>query len=476
MGLVSQLLFCAVTSLILPLKVELTDYPHARCNDGSTAVYYFKAGSDPYLWLVNLQGGGWCWNDLSCAYRCQRLALGGYCGSNSVEGGFLDQLEVGGIFEEREDNPMKDANKVFVKYCSSDAWMGRAESGPLNKVFKGSYIVEAVFEDLVSRFDLGADKIQPTTVVFGGQSAGGRGAMVNLDHIHNLYASNSDLDVNVVGWLDSPLWLPMTSPYHTSLPYIEQTEKVYEYANNMEILRQDCLDEYPDTPYFCMFGSYTLPFVKTRSVLVSALYDTHQLNYLPSDNDLSDDEYQYAETFANTMADTMRTLADDNPNLYIFGPACCNHAESNTDAFYDMQYSSSSEATMLSRLLSSSDPPRALHNGKHARVGGPLRANFAVVDDCTSGMTNDVCCGDVGITGNTCTGSTAHADELQLGTSGTNFVVPSLVEDVVPTNEFYFKVILNGFAFVGLIAITYGLYSRICSKKQYDEINQGLEI
>jgi len=62
------------------------------------------------------------------------------------------------------------------------------------------------------------------------------------------------------------------------------------------------------------------------------------------------------------------------------------------------------------------------------------------------------------------------------GTLGTNFEVPSLVEDVVPTNELVFKLILNGFAFVGFMAITYGLYSGFCSKKQYVEINEGSEI
>ena len=40
----------------------------AVCNDGSPAGFYFKAGN-PDLWIVHLQGGGWCYDQPSCAQR-----------------------------------------------------------------------------------------------------------------------------------------------------------------------------------------------------------------------------------------------------------------------------------------------------------------------------------------------------------------------------------------------------------------------
>jgi len=52
-------------------------YPYAVCNDGSGAGFYYRQGGsddsgflieDPQ-WLVFLEGGGWCWDQESCAQR-----------------------------------------------------------------------------------------------------------------------------------------------------------------------------------------------------------------------------------------------------------------------------------------------------------------------------------------------------------------------------------------------------------------------
>ena len=42
-------------------------YLSAVCNDGSTAVYYFKASpTKSTTWVLYLQGGGFCFDDKSC--------------------------------------------------------------------------------------------------------------------------------------------------------------------------------------------------------------------------------------------------------------------------------------------------------------------------------------------------------------------------------------------------------------------------
>ena len=63
--------------------------PGAVCNDGSPGAIYYAAG-DPMKWVVYLAGGGWCWDEATCAARfdsspelmsstsyAQTLSLGG---------------------------------------------------------------------------------------------------------------------------------------------------------------------------------------------------------------------------------------------------------------------------------------------------------------------------------------------------------------------------------------------------------------
>jgi Pectinacetylesterase len=42
--------------------------PGAVCNDGSPGAIYYAAG-DPMKWVVYLAGGGWCWDEATCAAR-----------------------------------------------------------------------------------------------------------------------------------------------------------------------------------------------------------------------------------------------------------------------------------------------------------------------------------------------------------------------------------------------------------------------
>ena len=46
-----------------------------RCLDGSMAGYYFRQGSDPSLFVINLKGGGACFSEADCTAR-SKTALG----------------------------------------------------------------------------------------------------------------------------------------------------------------------------------------------------------------------------------------------------------------------------------------------------------------------------------------------------------------------------------------------------------------
>ena len=63
-----------------------------------------------------MEEGGWCDSYSTCQWRSADLRS-----SNEQE----DQRDFDGIFsDDPNQSVLHDANKVFVKYCSSDIWFG----------------------------------------------------------------------------------------------------------------------------------------------------------------------------------------------------------------------------------------------------------------------------------------------------------------------------------------------------------------
>ena len=123
---------------------SLASYPDARCNDGSNAGYYFlptprKSSRD---WIVMLDSGGWCWDEISCHSRCTTDTS--RCSSLL----WPDVHSPGGILASTEPR-LANAHKVYVPYCTSDAHMGNAWAYGMQ--FRGAVVVRSVLADLVRR-------------------------------------------------------------------------------------------------------------------------------------------------------------------------------------------------------------------------------------------------------------------------------------------------------------------------------------
>ena len=107
-------------------------------------------------------------------------------------------MALSGIFDPAPTrSPLAGANLVQIQYCSSDAWVGdiSAEDAlemnatqnaahTLGWAFKGQRIVAAVLDILADEFGFGA--LPGTDLLFGGCSAGARGAMFTLDYVHEM--------------------------------------------------------------------------------------------------------------------------------------------------------------------------------------------------------------------------------------------------------------------------------------------------
>jgi len=299
--------------------------PLAVCNDGSPAVYYFSKG-DHRLWLVSLEGGGWCWDDSTCSQRYRESPF--YMSSRS----YSAQVEMTGVFSnDPEKSPMSRATKVFVKYCSSDGYSGddtrpppaeladhiAAASSPSSTApgaanatnqdddgaagkwaFRGARIVRAVLDQLNTRHGLGQDPppgppgsaqdqqassgvdvLAETVLVFGGTSAGGRGAMFHLDAARTKLAALPGR-VRVLGMLDSPLWVDLQPLYRNLPPLQNQTAWVQRLAQayDLDVLDPICARDHAPAIWKCMFGQYRIPYLKTRHLLMASSSDWFQLD------------------------------------------------------------------------------------------------------------------------------------------------------------------------------------------------------
>lgn len=301
---------------LLRRTIDLSDFPEARCNDGSAAVMYIRPANAAYngnpivnesrKWLIFLDGGGGCHDADQCLL--DRWCGGGgqvfdRAGKMSSLGAF-PAIRGFGIFSLQPPAPFvnqfADYNHVLVHYCSSDNWIGSARHTGINTStgtaydirFQGEAIVNAVVSTLING-PVGADPavaaaFYNTTVpnlqgareiLLGGESAGGGGLRHHVDRLYTLLqAAVADPEVKIRAVVDAGappgLWDPAISwadPYspgdypHNLLINVEPPVRSFWGAND-SALDASCLDPawaaahnlIGSHPQICYDTTYTL--------------------------------------------------------------------------------------------------------------------------------------------------------------------------------------------------------------------------
>jgi hypothetical protein len=185
------------------VEIDTNRYPEAVCNDGSPGLFYVRkgTGASANRWLIFLEGGGSCMEGTGCAKRW--CSIDTNFGADKMSTRFFTAKGIGGggILATRDDSVFTDFNKVWVYYCSSDAWVGRYGERPLVDEtgrtytihFQGGRILDAVLTELrsgVTFRDAGSDQ-QVTlpslddaeAILFAGESAGSAGVQRNADRL-----------------------------------------------------------------------------------------------------------------------------------------------------------------------------------------------------------------------------------------------------------------------------------------------------
>ncbi len=153
-------------------------FDDAYCADGSTTGLGVNLSTTSSKVIIYLEGGGACWNDLTC-YELQTASyLTGYSEadfvSESTDTTYLAQP--GGFFDRTASaNPFKDYSFVYVPYCTGDVFGGDvvATVGTTTTHFVGFHNMGAYLARIVPTF------ANAERVILAGSSAGGFGAGLN---------------------------------------------------------------------------------------------------------------------------------------------------------------------------------------------------------------------------------------------------------------------------------------------------------
>jgi len=317
---------------------KLTD-KNAVCNDGTQAAYYFSAGTDPSLWLIYLGGGDWCYDEDSCAARAMLPAVGngGYNGTYHTSSKlFAETCFKTGIFSEDPSSALPTANKVFVPYCTSDAHMGNREASSDTNGwhFRGATVVKSVLKSVVN--DQGLGKAPNTKLVFGGGSAGARGAMTHLDSV----AAEMPSQVEVLGFLDSNMWLDVGSYNDSFIGFGSQSEAAYHYTDAASVVNENCAMMYRGVEWKCIFGQYRMPFLRSPFFMTASQYDSWQLRFDVCDDLLGCDipntpqSLPYVDEYGRLLQHYMKSiLVGSNNRSAVYSQACYNHHMSESSLF-----------------------------------------------------------------------------------------------------------------------------------------------
>lgn len=153
-----------------------------RCLDGSAYTFFHRAGAAgaPKRLVVEFEGGGACWDVLTCT-------VGTYTNAEVDVTHKLRELNKAEGVHSSTDvrNPFKDWDHVFVPYCTADAHGGNHSKdygikivhhvGRVNALAALDYAFKAV--------------AAPTLTATIGCSAGSLGAVINAPYVMSQYPS-----------------------------------------------------------------------------------------------------------------------------------------------------------------------------------------------------------------------------------------------------------------------------------------------
>jgi len=270
------------------------------CLDGSPYGFYFvPSTTGSTKWTINIQGGGWCYDEDGCFSR-SKTHLGSSTGWSPTAGcGCMNVLEDGSM----DGN----CNCIFMPYGDGASFSGfRPEAWPVPSntsqklYFRGIKNFDATID---FAFENGLDKA--TEFVLTGGSAGGLSTFLHADRVAERLAKDAP-DCNHVRaapevgyFLDHDNFQHDEKNYTAEMKYIHNMQNLTSGADGG--LLPVCEKAYPENKHYCFMSPHMEQFIQTPFFMFNSKYDSWQLaNVLQTKWDTKEEQaavIQYGEDF-----------------------------------------------------------------------------------------------------------------------------------------------------------------------------------
>jgi len=318
---------------------EVVQASKAKCLDGSPAGYFLRE-QDPTRWVVFLQGGGLCVEEVDCQMRARTTLGSSKRWGDSWE---EDESIFSATLPERPGSVFAGWSQVFVPYCSGDMWLGadrhRRILGQLQ--MSGHLILDTVLEHISNTTEFSTKSRE---VVFSGSSAGGVGVIQHADwfrqKLDTLHIASRMVVLPLAG-LFFPKGYPILFPeFAVGRPQVLDGFMA-RYCHMVErgFLHEGCLEALNGTHQAngtCFDVSKVLPHVKTPLFLIQNQFDRLQIHDLglcpPKACSIRTKPSSLGGHFINYLGNrtniTLKEMALEFPQVGLFIPSYFDHDRS----------------------------------------------------------------------------------------------------------------------------------------------------
>lgn len=274
-------------------RFTLSGHSRARCLDGSAPSFYVapsSSSSGQSKWLLYLQGGGWCSEDVNhvaapgyshekgvahpslCSERSTT-----YLGSSKYDYPRRNLSERSFLSGDPSVNPMMyHWNRVILRNCDGTAYLSSLDAplsaGGHTLYFRGRDNVIATLDALLA----GHGMSDATDIVIAGCSAGGIAAVLLADWLRQKLEASLRHRAFVTVLSDSgvfPEWHGGANP--RGVLDFPQFQWLYEHTNVSAGVPPRCMES--GLGPSCLRVGRALPFVHTPTFVLQSAVDTWQL-------------------------------------------------------------------------------------------------------------------------------------------------------------------------------------------------------
>ena len=259
------------------------DDPNAVCLDGTPGGFYLEKSrgdsSNSRMWVLHLQGGGWCYTVEQCVWRMRHdtnRSVPNALGSSTNWPLTMPSDEFGPVSSDQDTNPdFALWNHVYVKFCDGGSFAGdtslQLPVGSKTVHYRGRRILQAVVKRLTRELRLGEEP--GTEILLVGCSAGGLAVTLNADTIRSMLPvtvtkfkaiSGSGFFLDAVSVEDVPV-------------YETQMRAVFEMQALSTTLSAPCQAKHVGAEWRCVFAANAAPFVNADLFFIDSTVDAWQL-------------------------------------------------------------------------------------------------------------------------------------------------------------------------------------------------------